>query len=99
MRNTDKTSKSAKIGKKKKGKKKGSRAGSRASSRSSNDSVDGNDFNKPDFEAEEIVSSTRKNPMELTNNSDLLKPVNPKKPMKSTVDNALDATDDRNHLQ
>jgi len=79
-------------GKKKKGKKKkGSRMGYRASSRSSRDS-DGNNNLKPDYEAEEILSSKRKNPMELTNKSDLLKPVVEKK----KTDNALNKTADDN---
>ena len=60
---------------KKKKKKKGSRAGSRASSRSSNDSGDDEkNLNKPDFEAE-VITSKRNRTMDLTNKSDLLKPV------------------------
>jgi hypothetical protein len=80
-------------GKKKKGKKKRlSRAGSK-SSRSSYDS-DGNGgaHLKPDYEAEEIMSSKRKDPMQMTNKSDLLKPVKDKK----KVDDALNKTADDN---
>lgn len=102
MNNTNKSSKS---GKKKKGKKKGSRAGSRASSRSSNNSSDGNNKERPDYEAEEIIiNSKRKNNMELTNKSDLLKPVVEKKKKKPIPDNQnfhndLDATADKHNLQ
>jgi hypothetical protein len=78
-------------GKKKKGKKKRlSRAGSK-SSRSSYDS-DGGAHLKPDYEAEEVISSRRKDPMQLTNKSDLLKPVKEKK----KVDDALSKTGDDN---
>eukprot|EP00347_Sterkiella_histriomuscorum_P003593 403363692 len=75
-------------GKKKKKGKKGSRAGSRQSSRSSGaDSEDDRNLNRPDFEAE-VISSRKNKPMEMTNKSDLFKPVNSK---KQSIDPTFDA--------
>ncbi len=90
-------------GNKKKGKKKkGRRASSRASSRSSNDSQ-GNGLAKPDYEAEEVVSTKRRQNMDMTNKSDLLKPVSSEgKKRKPIDDEAYDKTADEhahdNHL-
>lgn len=58
---------------------------------------------KPDFEAEEIVSQKRKNPMELTNKSDLLKPVkDDKKQKKSQLSSKTgddNQKDDNGHIE
>ncbi len=48
---------------------------------------------KPDYEAEEILSASRRSKFEVTNKSDLLKPVVEK---KKNTDNAQNKTDDDN---